>query len=741
MTDTAASSPTATRLTTPPNGSTVPASPRPVEPSAVARAPEHELFFNRELSWLDFNARVLALAEDGSSPLLERVTFLAIFASNLDEFFMKRVGGLQRQHAAKVSTRTIDGLTPDEQLALIHEAIRPLLRRQVRCWFEQLHPALKREGIRICRYAELNEVDKAAADDFFRRQVFPILTPLAVDPGHPFPFISNLSKSLGVMLEHPVTGEASFIRVKLPENLPRWVPLPDSRSDDPTNPSLERTRFVSLEGVVGGNLQQLFPGMRLLENHLFRVTRNADVEADEEDADDLLAMVEQELRQRRMARVVRLETPASMSESMRELIRRGLSVDEEDVHSLDGPIDMDDLMALSDVDRPELKFEPWKPLVPPRLADEDADIFSVIRAGDLLVHHPYESFTASVERFVVEAADDPDVLAIKMTLYRTSRDSSFVSALIRAAEEGKQVAVLVELKARFDEQRNVELAQRLEKAGVHVVYGVVGYKTHTKLAMAVRQEPDGLRTYVHIGTGNYNNRTAQLYTDVGLFTCDPDLCGDVIELFHTLTGRSIQRNYRKLLVAPTNMRDRFLAMIHAETEAARRGEPAAITAKMNQLQDATIIEALYDASRAGVQIDLIIRGFCCLRPGVPGLSDNIRVFSILGRFLEHSRIFRFHNGGQRLYFIGSADWMVRNLDYRVEAIAPIEDPVAQSRLDDILQGALEATEHAWELNSDGTWTARNTLTDDDTPAGGGDGGEFQQRLMRQALEQIETRRR
>ncbi len=707
----------------------LPAAPHEPARPAVALALGNGRFFNRELSWLDFNTRVLELAEDTRIPLLERVRFLAIFASNLDEFYMKRVGGLQRQRAAKVSSRTIDGLTPDEQLTLIHESVRPLLDRQVRCWFKSLHPSLKEHGIRIRRYDELNDADREAADTFFREQVFPILTPLAVDPGHPFPFISNLSKSLGVMIEDAETGQSSFVRIKLPENLPRWVALPEDENEP-------GQRFVSLEGVLAGNLATLFPGMRVLEQHLFRVTRNADVEADEDDADDLLAMVEQELRQRRMASVVRLETPSSMSAGMREMIRRGLGVREEDVYVLDGPIDMDDLMALADVDRPELSFEPWKPLTPPRFADEDADVFSAIRSGDVLVHHPYESFTASVERFVTEAAEDPSVLAIKMTLYRTTRESSFVDALIRAAEEGKQVAVLVELKARFDEQRNVRLAQRLEKAGVHVVYGVVGLKTHTKLAMAVRQEAGGeLRTYVHVGTGNYNARTAQLYTDVGLFTSDPALCGDVIELFHTLTGRSVRRDYRKLLVAPTNMRQRFLDRIAAEAEAAKAGKPSGITAKMNQLQDEQIIEALYEASAAGVPVDLVIRGFCCLRPGVEGLSENVRVFSILGRFLEHSRIFRFHNGGDPAYFIGSADWMVRNLDYRVEAITPVEDDAARARLGEILDAAVETGEHAWQLGPDGTWTPR----DPDAPETGG--GEFQQRLMRRALDQQATQRR
>ena len=712
-------------------------SPGPAEPPSRAETGAlHPLFFNRELSWLDFNARVLELAEDATLPLLERVKFLAIFASNLDEFFMKRVGGLQRQRAARISTRTIDGLTPEEQLALIHARVRPLLDRQVGCWYAQLHPAMKKNGIRICRYAELSEADKAVADEFFRRNVFPILTPLAVDPGHPFPFISNLSKSLGVMIEHPTTAEQSFVRIKLPENLPRWVPLPASSdgacsagtAGAPEGAAVPTMRFVPLEGVVGGNLSTLFPGMNILEHHLFRVTRNADVEMDEEDADDLLELVEQELRQRRMARVVRLELPEAMSPAMRALLTEGLHVADEDVYSLRGPVDMDDLMALGEIDRPELKFEPWKPLVPPRLADDEADIFSIIRSGDILVHHPYESFAASVERFIQEAAEDPGVLAIKMTLYRTSRDSPFVPALIKAAEEGKQVAVLVELKARFDEQRNVELAQRLEKAGVHVVYGVVGFKTHTKIAMAVREERDGtgstLRTYCHIGTGNYNSRTAQLYTDLGLFTCDPGICGDVIELFHSLTGRSMHRDYRRLLVAPVNMRDRFLQMIETEKKNAEAGREARITAKMNSLQDDTIIRALYDASRAGVKVDLLVRGFCCLRPGVAGLSENIRVVSILGRFLEHSRILRFHNDGKPRYFIGSADWMVRNLDYRVEAITPVTDAHATAKLEEILEGALEAGEHAWELQPDGRWLPRQAP-----------GEEFHRRLMRRALQQ------
>jgi polyphosphate kinase len=446
--------------------------------------------------------------------------------------------------------------------------------------------------------------------------------------------------------------------------------------------------------------------MKLVEWQLFRVTRNADIEMDEEDADDLLEMVEQELRRRRLSHVVRLELPEAMSPAMRQFIIDGMEVDQRDVWVVRGPIDMDDLFALANLDIPPLKFKPWVPHVPLRLIDSDIDIFSVIRQGDLLVHHPYECFASSVERFIESAVEDPKVLAIKMTLYRTSGDSPFVPALIRAAEMGKQVAVLVEIKARFDEQRNVELAQKLEKAGVHVVYGLVGLKTHTKLAMVVRDEPEGLRTYVHVGTGNYNSKTAQLYTDLGYFTCNPQLTSDVIELFHYLTGRSLKRDYRKLLVAPVNMRDRFMLKIRREIEHARDGKPARIIAKMNQLQDAKIIKALYEASQAGVQIDLIVRGFCCLRPGVPGLSDNIRVMSILGRFLEHSRIFYFRNDGNEEYYIGSADWMVRNLDYRVEAIAPIEDPPLRTILKDTLETMLADHGFAWQLSADGQWSRR-----------------------------------
>jgi polyphosphate kinase len=663
--------------------------------------PDHPKFFNRELSWLDFNQRVLELAKDKAVPLLERVKFLAIFASNLDEFFMKRIGGLHRQRAGDLRERSLDGLTVEQQLEAIHARIRPMLDEQVNLWFNELHPALKKERIAIKRYNDLTKSQQAYCDDLFRRQMFPILTPLAVDPGHPFPFISNLSKSMGVMVERPpavgdAQGERSFVRIKVPENLPRWIQMPaDGGSTSWT--------FTPLESVIGANLQELFPGMKVLENHLFRVTRNADVEMDEEDADDLLAMITAEIKLRRMADVVRLELPQSMSVGMRQLIIDGMEVKPDDVYVLQGPIDMDDLMQLSSIDRPDLKFSNYKSLTPARLLDVETDIFGVIRERDLLVHHPYESFASSVERFIEAAASDPKVLAIKMTLYRTSLDSPFVPALIRAAESGKQVAVLVELKARFDEQRNVELAQRLENSGVHVVYGIVGLKTHTKLAMVVRDEPDGLRTYAHIGTGNYNSRTALLYVDVGLFTCEPLLTGDITQLFHYLTGRSLKKDYTKLLVAPVTMRDRFLQMIDREIANAQAGNRAHIIAKMNALQDRKIIEKLYEASNAGVKIDLIVRGFCCLVPGVKGQSENIRIVCILGRFLEHSRIYYFYDGGLEEIYIGSADWMSRNLDHRVEAITPVDDPTARASLKQILDVMLEDCGHIWELHADGIW--------------------------------------
>ncbi|HTW94303.1 MAG TPA: polyphosphate kinase 1 [Tepidisphaeraceae bacterium] len=664
--------------------STIP-TPTPAEPA---------LFLNRELSWLDFNHRVFELAADPALPLLERVRFVAIFSSNLDEFFMKRVGGLRRQISTGVSGTSLDGLSPQQQLDAIHEKVRATADKVIHLWINQLEPALKQAGVNLHDYSALPDIDRAAADQFFLGKVFPILTPLAVDPGHPFPFLSNLSMSIGVTLEHPTTRQRLFVRIKVPENLPRWIPLTG------------KFDFVPLEQVIGANLSFLFPGMKVLEHQLFRVTRNADIEMDAEDADDLLQLVEQELRARRMARVVRVEVASSMSREMRDLIVAGVEVEPRDVYTTRGLVDLNGLIELTNLDLPALKFKPWFPITPPRFIGEDLDIFSVIRSGDVLVNHPYESFAESVEKFIHAAVLDPKVLAIKMTLYRTATDSPFLLALIHAAESGKQVAVLVELKARFDEQRNVKLATTLENAGVHVVYGVVGLKTHTKLAMVVRQEEDGLRTYCHIGTGNYNSRTANLYTDLGLFTCRPELTEDVIDLFHYLTGRSLKRDYRKLMVAPVNLRDRFIQKIRREIEHAKAGRPARITAKMNALQDQKIITELYAASQAGVQIELIVRGFCCLRPQVHGLSENIRVMSVLGRFLEHSRIYYFLNGGEEEFFIGSGDWMNRNLDWRVEAIAPIDDPALRERLREILSVMSSDTSHCWDLSADGKWCRR-----------------------------------
>jgi polyphosphate kinase len=677
-------------------------------------------FFNRELSWLDFNHRVLELAQDTQMPLLERVRFLAIFASNLDEFFMKRVGGLQRQQHAGVTEPSLDGLTPREQLDAIHAHLRPVLEENVRCWLDDLKPALEAEGVVIRDYEALEPLDRAAADQFFVKKVFPILTPLAVDPAHPFPFISNLSNSIGVILGHPSRKETLFVRIKVPENLPRWVPL------------ATKLHFVPLEQVIGGNLSLLFPGMNVIEHQPFRVTRNADIEMDAEDADDLLQLVELELRARRMARAVRLELAESMSSAMREFVVSGIEVEPRDIYPTRALLDMSDLADLANLDLPNSKFKPWIPTTPAWLAGEGVDFFSIIRAGDRLVHHPYEAFSETVEKFIAAAVLDPKVLAIKMTLYRTTADSPFMLSLIHAAESGKQVAVLVELKARFDEQRNVRLAQTLENAGVHVVYGMLGLKTHTKVAMVVRDEPDGLRTYCHIATGNYNSRTAQLYTDLGLFTCNPQIGDDVIDLFHYLTGRSLKRDYRKLLVAPVNMRERFVLKIRREAEHARAGREARITAKMNALQDPKIIQELYAASQAGVKIEFFVRGFCCLRPGVPEMSNNIRVVSILGRFLEHSRIYHFLNGSDEEYFIGSADWMNRNLDWRVEAITPVEDPALRQRLREILDVMRASRLHAWELGPDGVWQPM-------TPTSGQTPTEAQVTLMARALKQVNRR--
>jgi polyphosphate kinase len=658
---------------------------------------------NRELSWLEFNRRVLHEALDARTPLLERVKFLEIFTSNLDEFIMKRVGGLKRQVLAGVVTRTPDGMTVPQQLTAIRGAILPMLKDQAKAYSEQIRPALAQKGICLLNWADLSEAERATAEQYFHTNVFPVLTPLAVDPGHPFPFISNLSTSLGVTLRHGDREEKLFARIKIPEVLPRWVRLFEDRKKG-------QFHFVSLIDLIQHNLSGLFPNMIVIDCMPFRVTRNADVERDEEDAEDLLVMIEQELRERRFASAVRLEHLSSPDPWMLQFLKQELELTDEDVYEMPAELDFTSLKVISDLNLPELKYEPWTPCVPPFLAEETTDIFSHIRGQDVLLHHPYESFAAGVERFIREAAMDPKVLAIKMTVYRTGQDSPFMNILTRAAEAGKQVVCLVELKARFDEQRNILWAQALEKAGVHVVYGIVGLKTHTKMALVVRQEADGVRCYAHIGTGNYHVQTAKLYTDLSLLTARPEITDEVVELFNYLTGRSMKRQYEKLLVAPVNMKERFVGMIEREAEHKKAGRPAHIIAKMNSLEMKSICRALYDASQTGLDIDLIVRGFCCLKPGVKGLSETIRVMSVIGRFLEHSRIFYFRNGAadpvDGEFYIGSADWMYRNLLARVEVITPILDRALRERLWEIIQIMQNDKRQAWDMRADGTYTQR-----------------------------------
>jgi polyphosphate kinase len=656
------------------------------------------LYINREISWLQFNDRVLAMAADPEIPLLERLKYLAIFSSNLDEFFMVRVSGLRDQVEAGMVTRGSDGWTPSETLEAIAKHVGPSIERLVRVFLDEVVPAMAEAGLRIADMSELSRQDLDFLRDYFQRQVFPVLTPLAVDPSHPFPYISNLSLSLAVTVRDPGTTRDRFARVKVPGILPRFVPLGDGNT------------FVPLEQVVATHLDKLFPGMNVVEAHPFRVTRDADIELAEDEADDLLVAVEQELRRQRFGAVVRLEVAASMPDHMVRLLQRELEVEDDALVTVEGPLNLGDLMGLvSAVDRPELAEDPWVGTTQPRLLATDEDLvnlFATLREGDLLVHHPYDAFSTSVQRFIEQAADDGDVLAIKQTLYRTDGDSPIVTALIRAAESGKQVVVLVEVKARGDEESNIGWARALERAGCHVAYGLVGLKTHSKTALVVRREHGGIRRYVHIGTGNYNAKTARLYTDVGLLSCDEDLGADLTELFNSLTGYARGARYRKILVAPHALRQRVVELIEqtAQKHGARR--PGRIILQMNSLVDAACIRALYAASQAGVEIDLIVRGICRLRPGVPGVSDNIRVRSIVGRFLEHSRIWSFASGRRRAYYIGSADLMPRNLDHRVEVVAPVTDPDLTGRLQEILDVMLADNVQAWELSEDGSWSRR-----------------------------------
>ncbi len=656
------------------------------------------LFYSRELSWLEFNDRVLEEAIDERNPLLERLKFMAIFSTNLDEYFMIRVAALKQQVAAEVHKRSNDGRLPAEQLAAISERLRPSLERFAALLRDDLMPALEREGIAIVKYADLSEERRTELRALYDARVFPVLTPLAVDQGHPFPYISNLSLSLGVeMYEATDDGpELHFARVKVPPSLPRLIPIPAEEG---------RHHFVMLEDVIAHNLDALFPGMEIRASYCFRVTRDADLDLQEDEADDLLRMIESELRKRRFGEPVRLEVEAAMPERLRAMLLQALSLREVDLYALGAVLGTNDLFTLVNLDRPDLHDEPFTPAIPKRLVRE-SDIFAAIREGDILLHHPYESFDPVVQ-FVKAAANDPHVLAIKQTLYRTSGDSPIVNALVEAAENGKQVAALIELKARFDEENNIHWARNLERVGAHVVYGFPGMKVHAKVILVVRDEPDGIRRYVHFGTGNYNDKTARIYTDLSLFTCRPELGVDVTHLFNRLTGFSKTTKYEKLLVAPTTLRSGFIELIERETEHALAGRPSGIVAKLNAISDRRMVQSLYRASQAGVPIELIVRGMCELRPGVPGVSETIRVRSIVGRFLEHSRIFAFANAGSRELFMGSADWMGRNLDRRVETIVPVLDETLR---DYICSGILDMLERdnckARYLLSDGTYTRR-----------------------------------
>ncbi|MBS1838375.1 MAG: RNA degradosome polyphosphate kinase [Actinobacteria bacterium] len=651
-------------------------------------------YINRELSWLEFNARVLALAEDPATPLLERVRFVAIFSQNLDEFFQVRVAGLKDRVAAGVSGRSPDGLSAAEQLEAISARTAELVDRADEVFLGSICSSLADEGIVFSTWGDLDADDREWATAEFRNRIFPVLTPLAVDPGHPFPYISSLSLNLGVIVRDPTTDQRRFARVKVPSLLPRFVVMPDGE------------RFVPLEQVIAEHLDELFPGMEVLDHVAFRVTRNADLTVEEEDADDLLAAIEMELRRRRFGKAVRLQVEDDISAEALELIRDELELTDDDVVAHSAPLDLGGLFAVADVDRPDLKYPLFVPVTQHRLGlDEDEqqpDLFAVMREGDVLVHHPYDSFSTSVEEFIRQSAADPKVLTIKLTLYRTSGDSPIVGALIKAAEAGKQVVALVELKARFDEERNIEWARRLEQAGVHVVYGLVGLKTHTKTCLVVRDEGDRVNRYCHIGTGNYNSKTARLYEDVGLLTADPDLGADLTQLFNYLTGYARDVQYSKLLVAPHTLRDGLVHFIRNE----RRATPGTghIVMKMNSLVDADMIDELYAASADGVRVELIVRGISCIRPGVAGLSENITVRSIVGRYLEHSRIYRFANGrgpGEELHFIGSADLMPRNLDRRVEAVVPVRSPELRVRMDEILAVSLADDTLAWRQVDDG----------------------------------------
>lgn len=678
-------------LRTPPHA----VKPRPVTGATSLSDPA--LYFNRELSWLDFNWRVLHQARDIRIPLLERVNFLSITQSNLDEFVQKRVGGIKWQLQAGVVEPSPDARTPLEQLDLIRQGIAEMQEAMSRTWRHHLLPALRHEGVRTVGWEELEPIEQARLGTYFREQVYPILTPLAVDPGHPFPFISNQSISLAIVLE-PAEGADEpfrFARVKVPVGRRRWIPIADDG------------RYLAMEELVARHVHELFKGVRVLHVHCFRITRSADLRRDEEEAEDLLEMISDELRERRFAPVVRLEVEESMPDFVAELLREELELFKDDVVRVRGPIDYTGLRELDIANRPDLRFPPWEPVPPPALqTDEDRSIFDVLRHQDVLVHHPYDAFASSVQRFVEEAAADPQVLAMRVTIYRTSRESPIIRALVRAAEAGKQVAVLVEVTARFDEAANIEWGQMLERAGVHVTYGLVGLKTHCKVAQVVREEGQEIRTYSHISTGNYHAQTARLYTDLGLLTSDSELGHDLVRLFHYLTGHAPEQQYKRLVVAPRDLRRKLLALVDREIEHEREGRGGRIILKMNAIDDIETIQKLYEASQAGVEIDLIVRGHTRLRPGLKGISDNIRLISIIGRFLEHDRIFYFGNAGEEEVYFGSADWRRRNLEDRVEAVIEVRDAGLRRRLIAILEDALVDNRLAWDLYADGRYRQR-----------------------------------
>jgi polyphosphate kinase len=666
--------------------------PRRSKVAALERSEDRSPYINRELSWLEFNARVLFEARDERNPLIERVRFLTIFAANLDEFFQVRVSGLRQQVATGSTSKSPDGRTAAEQIAAAATRVRELVSEQSAIWVD-VRRSLAANDIDVVRYNAIPE-HHATLRQRFIDEIYPVLTPLAVDPGHPFPYISTLSLSIAVGLRDPETGEKQFARVKVPQILPRLY-------------EVEPHRFVLLDQIIEANLDLLFSGMDIVEHHLFRVTRNADFSIEEDEADDLLMAIEEELRRRRFGEAVRLEVERSMPAATREILQRGLGLAADDAYEIRGMLDLTGLHDIVELDRPDLKSPPWTPVTPPRLIppdeDEPADVLAAIRIGDVLVHHPYENFVTSVERFIGQAVGDPEVLTIKLTLYRTSGDSPIVRDLIRAAEQGKQVVVLVEIKARFDEEANIVWARKLEQAGAHVVYGLVGLKTHSKVCLVVRREGSGLRRYVHIGTGNYNQRTARLYTDLGLLSCRPELGADVTDLFNVLTGLSRQRTFRRLLVAPHSLRSRFLELVDREIDHAALGHEARIVVKLNAIVDQPAIEALYRASQKGVRVDVIARAGCSLLPGVKGVSTGITVRSIVGEFLEHSRIWGFANGGEGEWYIGSADLMDRNLDRRVEAMVPVEDGEARNRIAEIIDVLLQDDRRSWQLGPDGTW--------------------------------------